>query len=295
VQKLADIPFQWDDIRYFLALAQEGSLSGAARKLKVEHSTVARRVEMLEQALAVRLFDRVPRGWTLTPEGETLAAQALRIDEEAQAFARAASGVSALSGVVRISAPPTLATYFFAPRLLPLRQRWPGITLELVGEVRQVNLSRREADLAIRLMRPTAPGLAARALGDMHFGLYARPEWLARPEEEWEFVGYDDSLRDSPQQQWLEQFTGRRNTVLRSNDLGILLEAAVAGVGVVLLPHFIGRCDPRLLPVPQHICPATRKLWLVMHPDLRRSPRVRTVADAIVEIVEREKPLLAGA
>lgn len=294
MQNLADHSPQWDDIRFFLALARAGSLSGAARSLQVEHSTVARRVESLELALGLRLFDRLPRGWQLTAEGETLAAQAQCMEDEALAFSRAASGVASFSGTVRISAPPTFASHFLAPRLRPLRQRWPAVQLELAGESRQANLARREADIAIRLLRPSAPGLVVRALADMGFGLYGSKEWLTRPEEEWEFLGYDESLREAPQQQWLEKFAGQRAMVLRSNELGSLHQAARAGMGVALLPHFLGKGDRQLRLAARHPCLARRKLWLVMHPDLRRSPRVRAVADALVEIIEGERALLGG-
>lgn len=171
MQKRSDNPgcekrgLQWDDIRYFLELARTGSLSGAARRLGVEHSTVARRVEALERSLGIRLFDRLPKAWSLTPEGETLVTQAGRLDNEALAFSRAALGVSSLQGTVRVSAPPVLAGHFLAPRLATTRARWQNIDLELIGESRDANLARGEADLAIRMSRPTAPGLAARCIG----------------------------------------------------------------------------------------------------------------------------------
>lgn len=295
MQNSPDRSPQWDDIRFFLALAREDSLSGAARALGVEHSTVARRVDALEQVLGLRLFDRLPRGWRLTPEGETLCAQAGRIEEEALAFGRAAAGASALRGTVRISAPPVLASHFLAPRLGPLRRRWPGIALELIGEARDANLTRREADLALRLTRPSAPGLLARAIGEMGFGLYATPEWLDKDPAEWEFLGYDESFRLAPQEQWLQACAGARPFALRANDLATLHQGARAGLGVALLPHFLGAGDAALRRASGVDCQTRRKLWLVMHPDLRRSPRVRAVADAIAEAVGLHAALLSGA
>ena len=127
-------------MRYFLVLAREGSLSAAARRLGVEHTTVARRADALEQSVGVRLFDRLPRGWRLTAEGQALAERAERMEQEAAGFARAAAGAGSLRGTVRISAPPTIASHVIAPNLTALRRQWPGIDVVLLGEKRNANL-----------------------------------------------------------------------------------------------------------------------------------------------------------
>lgn len=276
---------QWDDIRYFLELARVGSLSGAARKLSVEHSTVARRVEALEQSLEVRLFDRLPKGWSLTPEGEALARQAMRLDDEAQAFSRAAAGVSSLKGTVRISAPPVLASHLLVPRLAAIRTQWMNIDLEVIGESRDANLARGEADLAIRMSRPTARGLVARCIGEIGYGLYAANGYADRPQPEWEFLGYDENFSQVPQQRWLNQIAGSRRFAFRSNDLAALLNAARAGLGIAALPCFLAAHDPALCLLSDHTCSTVRQLWLVMHPDVKRSPRVRLIADLLVNLV----------
>ena len=285
---------QWDDVRYFLVLAQVGSLSGAARTLGVEHSTVARRVETLEQALAIRLFDRLPKGWSLTAEGETLLDQARRLDDEVQAFSRAALGVSSLQGTVRVSAPPALVAEFLVHRLAARRAEWKRIQLEVTGESREVNLARGEADLAIRMSRPTAPGLVARCIGEIGFGLYARHGYADHAQDGWEFLGYDDSLVQVEQQQWLQKFAGKRPFVFRSNNLSALHSAARAGLGVAVLPHFLAMQDTILSPVTTVSCPVTRKLWLVMHPDVKRSPRVRLIADLLIDILADAESILSG-
>lgn len=294
VQKQSAGSLQWDDVRHFLELARLSSLSAAARKLGVEHSTVARRVEALEQALAVRLFDRLPRGWVLTAEGETLAHQARKLEDEALAFARVALGVSSLQGTVRLSAPPAMAAHFLVPRLAARRQDWPGIDLEVMAETREVNLARGEADLALRLSRPSVPGLVVRALGTLGIGLYAAPHYAQRAPEQWEFLGYDESLRQVPHQQWLEGVTAGRRFILRSNDLTALWQAARAGLGVAALPHFICGADAGLVALAAPTQPAPREIWLVMHPDVRRSPRVRAVADMMAALFDAERELLAG-
>jgi DNA-binding transcriptional LysR family regulator len=281
---------RWDDVRYFLELARQGSLSAAARALAVEHSTVARRVIALEKRICLRLFDRLPKSWNLTQEGEELLQHAQRIEDEAHAFSRASLGVSALRGVVRISAPPVLASHFLVPRLAKMRQRWPGITIEIIGEAREANLFRREADLALRMSRPTEPGLATRPLAEIGYGLYATAEWINRPQKEWDFIGYDSSLRDTPQQQWLEQKAAGQPFALRSNDLAALYQACRAGLGMAVLPHFLARDDRALVQVPGQGNPMSRSLWMVVHPDVRRSARVKVVGDAVGDLL-RADPL----
>ena len=294
MHKSTDSKLQWEDVRYFLALADAGSLSGAARTLKVEHSTVARRVETLEAALELRLFDRLARGWRLTAEGEAMLALAERMQEEAFAFERAALGAAALRGTVRMSAPPSVASLFLVPRIAARRERWSGIELEIVGEMRDVNLSRREADLALRLGRPQQSGLVVRALGQIGFGLYAQTGYATRREEEWDFLGFDESLRQVPHQKWLEQYAGRRRFTLRSNDLIALHGAARAGLGIACLPHYHARGDAELAPIPVPSAPPPRDAWLVLHADVRRSPRVRAIADLVTEIFAEAADFLAG-
>lgn len=275
----------WDDIRFFVAVAREGSLSGAARQLRVEHSTVARRVGALESHIGVRLFDRLPRSWALTQEGEALLAPAERLEQEVLAFARAAAANTADQGTVRVSAPPAFASHFIVPLWAAQADRWPGIALDIVGELRSANLQRRDADIAIRFMRPTEPGLAARKLGELAFRLYAAPVWLTRAEAEWRFLGYSDSPGNVPHQQLLAELAGTRPFVLRSNDLTALHNACRGGLGLAMLPDFMARGDAALAEVPGEGRPVMREVWSVVHPDVRRSPRVRAVADALAEMV----------
>jgi DNA-binding transcriptional LysR family regulator len=282
----------WDDIRYFVELARQGRLSATARALAVEHSTVSRRIGMLEARLGLRLFDRLPKRWILTAEGEQLLAHARRVEDEALSFARAGMGAGTLRGVVRVSAPPALAATLLIPRLAALRARWPAITIEVIAEVRHADLYRREADLALRLSRPEEPGLAGRPLAQMGYGLYAAPAWFARPEGEWEFVGYGEAIKDTPQQLWLDRFAAGRPYAFWSNDAQAMLAACRAGLGVSLLPHFLGRGDG-LAVHPDHRQVLSRPVWLVVHPDVRRSPRVTLVAELLAELLEQAGPLLA--
>jgi DNA-binding transcriptional LysR family regulator len=286
-------PLDWDDIRYFVELARQEKLSATARVLRVEHSTVARRIGMLEARLGVRLFDRMPKHWILTVEGEALLAQARRVEDEALAFARAGAGAATLRGVVRLSAPPVFASAFLVPRLGALRARWPGIALEIIGEIRQADLYRREADLALRMARPDQAGLAARPLAQTGYGLYAAPGWFERPAQEWEFIGNGEAMKESPQQKWLDKFAAGRHYAFWTNDTAALLAACRAGLGVTVLPHFLGRGDPLLALHPEHGQVLSRPLWLAVHPDVRRSPRVTLVAELLAAVLQEHAALLA--
>lgn len=285
----------WDDIRLFLELAREGSLSAAARRLKVDHSTVARRITALEKDLGLRLFDRLARGYALTEEGETLRGTAERMEAEAIALRRQASGRPALQGNVRISTSPMLASLFLAPRLVAFRKSHPDIRIALSGDNRVVNLNRREADIAIRLSKPGESGLIARRMGAVGFGLYASPRYLAATKpKDYGFIGYDDALGQIAQQHWLEQQLRDRPLVFLCSEMTTMYHATCAGMGVAVLPHFIGTTDPQLRRVPAEDAAPDREIWLLVHPDLRRAPRIRAVMDHLVALFGRERRLLAG-
>lgn len=288
---------EWGDVRYFLALARAGSLSAASRGLGVEHTTVARRVDALEAALGARLFDRLPRGWRLTAEGERLVDDAARLEEEALAFARRAAGGTGVAGPVTVSAPPFLGSHFVAPRLGPFLAAHPGIVLTLIGEKRAALLGQREADLVLRLSRPTEHGAVARKLGRMAFGLYAVQSYLdGRRPEDWVFLGDDDSSGELPQHRWMLAYAGPRPLVLRSNDMTTLLTATRAGIGIAALPCFVGEADAGLTRVEaDRGGVGSREIWIGIHEDLRRSPRLRLAMDAIAEIFTRERRLLEGS
>jgi DNA-binding transcriptional LysR family regulator len=277
----------WDDLRYFLALAREGSLSATARLLAKEHSTVARRVSSLELALGLKLFDRLPRGWTLTPEGQALYERACALEEDVRALQRTALGQSALAGPVRVSAPPMLLTYFVLPHLDDFRVLYPQVALELIGERRGAHLGHGEADIALRMSEPCGPDLVARNLGQIAYGLYGTPTCCALPESDRAFIGFDDSMPNLPQKLWLDKHVGQRGYALRTNDLLAMTQAAGQGWGIALLPRFYAANDRRLQLMNVAIPPPSIPVYLVMHADVRRAPRVRSTADYLIETFRR--------
>ncbi|MCS0616449.1 LysR family transcriptional regulator [Massilia kyonggiensis] len=278
----------WDDLRFFLALCEAGTLSGAARATRVEHTTVARRIDALETALGARLFDRFPKGWSLTAAGTALVPHARKLEDDMHALLNVARGAAEVAGVVRVSAPPALTACLLAPRLRGPLSRLPGVDIDLRAEARTTDLMRRQADIALRFARPTSPGLVTKVLAHVDYALYAHEDYAAsRAPAQWEFLGYDDLQQDAPQQEWLDKLRGARRYSVRSNDLLTLLQAAVGGCGVGVFPRYAAGRAPGLV-VLDPACPVRRKLWLVMHADVRRAPHVRAVADEIIAMFEQE-------
>ncbi|HEU4382108.1 MAG TPA: LysR family transcriptional regulator [Anaeromyxobacteraceae bacterium] len=286
-------------MRFFLELSRTGSHARAAARLGVDRNTVARRVAALEVELGVTLFERGPQGWCRTTAGEELAGLASRIEEDVLALARHADASDrSASGSVRLTTIPYLSVSLLAPALPLLRARHPALLLEVSAEARNFNLTRREADLALRMGRPRAAGLVMRKMSDVAHALYAsrgltggKPRAVRLDADP--FMGFEDSLASTPQERWMEHFAPGRRLVFRSNSTASLLAAARAGVGVALLPCFLADPEPDLVRL-DGAEPVNHEMWLLVHGDLRRTPRVRAVIEWLDEVVERARPALTG-
>ncbi len=271
----------WENLHHFVTLAREGTLSAAARSLGVDHATVARRVAALEESTGLKLVDRRSRVTLLTADGKRIAEVATPMEEAAFAVGRAAQATKpGLDGDVTISAPPNFASSVIAPQLVRLRSQHPGIRIKLIGEKRRASLGRREADVALRLMRPVEASLFVRKLGSFGFSLYGSPAYLEKTAPHaLAFIGYDASMATSPQEVWLRGIIGGREVVLRTNDLETQVAAARSGLGVAALPHYLGDSDPGLKRFAVAQKPLSRDVWLAVHRDLRQVPAVRAVME----------------
>jgi DNA-binding transcriptional LysR family regulator len=291
----AQAAMDWNNLKFFLALAETGSLSGAAKQHRVDHSTVARRIEALEGELGVRLVERLARSYRVTAEGERVREQARKVGAGIAEIVRLArDGDTSPERIVRVSGPPTLLSGFLAPRLLPLQKEHPGLRIDLVGEARLVNLSQGEADLALRLVRPRAKGIVARRLAVVGHALYGSRERAGRRTNDQDYLGYDESLDHVPQQRWLKALAGDRPFALRSNDLTTLLTSARAGLGLAVLPCIMANHEPELVEVPTDPPPPSRELWLLFQRDVGRSPAVRAVINRITEITTAARKAFLG-
>jgi len=292
---------EWGHLRFFLELVRAGSLSRAATRLGVDRNTVGRRVAALEAELGLPLFERGPQGWSRTAAGDELAALASRVEEDVLALARHADARDrTVAGTVRLTTASHLAAYLVAPAVPALLGRHPGLGLEVVADQRVFDLTRREADLALRMGRPrdASPGLVARKLSDIAYGLYAAkgsgPARRGSVDLAGDgFVGLDEGLAGVPQERWIERVAPGRRVVFRSNSTASLAAAVRAGVGVGVLPNFVAGRDPGLVRLdgPE---PVNHELWLLVHADLRRSPRVQVVIGWVDELVAAARPGLAG-
>ncbi len=277
----------WDDLRHFAAFAERGSFLAAARALGVEHATVARRIDSLEQSLKLKLVDRRGRKLQLTVDGKSIAAIARRMDSEAAGIFRVAdSRQQAVRGDVTISVPPALGTMVIAPHLPALAKAHPDLTVRLQSEARQVSLDRREADIAIRLKRPEEGDLMLVKLLEIRFRLYASRLYLTEnPRESWQFIGSTGDLATSPQQLRLEMLAEGRRFAFWTGEVAMQLELAASHGGIAMLPDFLSPETCGLLEAIPDEPPLTREVWLVVHNDLRHALPVRTVIDHLKSTV----------
>ena len=279
----------WNDLRFFVAVAQAGTLSGAARRLGKDHTTVARRIEALEADLGAHLFDRLATGWKLTEAGENLVPVAGRIEEDVLAFERQARGDETAHGVVRIAVPPAAGRLLFAPRLAELLRDQKNLEYEILGSSVIANLARREADVAVRMATPDQSGLIVRKLTNLRFAVYATKGYTDRvPRKDWEFCADGRNTFGDYQQGWvwetLEQELPMR---VKADDSQTVLAFVAAGHGLGLLPRYMADLDDRLeLVFDDKLGEVSKPVWLVVHPDMRRSPGVRMVMDALIKATE---------
>ena len=292
----------WDDLRYFLALARAGFLKGAARELGVEHTTVGRRLGALERALGARLFTRGPSGLVLTDAGNAILQSAKAIAEQVASIELRVGGVdSRIHGVVRLTIPESVDSYF-VQQAQELRSRHPGITVDLISTNEPVDIRDGAADIAVRFCEVTDLDLVTRTLGTGGWSLYASNGYVARKGLPYdindlaghEVIGYDDSISDIIGARWLREHAVGGTFVLRANGTATVTSAVVAGLGIAPLPCIVGNREPNLVRLSPEILGAC-SITLVVHPDLSPVARIRKTMDFLVEAFERDAALWSGA
>ncbi len=291
----------WDNLRYFLELARAGTLQSAARRLEVDHTTVARRIQALERQVGSLLFSREAGGHRLTEAGRRLQPQVEAMESAFRTVeSTAPASLEGLSGVVRIGATEGFGTVILAPQLALFAGQHPRLVIDLLAMPRLVHLSRREADIVISLERPARGQVVVSKLTDYTLRLYASTRYLAthpavHTKEDLRghtFISYVDDLLFSKELQYLDELHKPDTFALRSTSILAQHQATAAGAGIAVLPAFIADRDTalrRVLPATAHF---TRTFWMSMPVETRQLGRMRVVWDFLRTIAENERLVL---
>ncbi|MDJ0908100.1 MAG: LysR family transcriptional regulator [Woeseiaceae bacterium] len=282
----------WDDVRYFLAVCREGSVSKAGKKLAVNHTTVARRITAFEDKLGSRLFDRTRDGYVMTQAAENIFDKAREMEDYAQAIDRAVVGRDAeLRGSLRLTVPYDFANTIIAPQLPRFRREYPAIDLELLTTTDRLDLGARAADIAVRLTSKPPEYLVGREVLPLRHGVYATQGYLRRMGEQPDVVLFRG---DTDMPEWVTQHFPGARVALRTDNLTTVLSAVAAGVGLARMPCFEADSDRRLRRLDLKLTPSTWGIWILNHVDLRSTARVRVCREFLIDIIESQRSLILG-
>ena len=293
----------WSDFQFFAAVSRAGGLAPAARELGVNHSTVFRRINALENDLGVRLFERAAGRYVLTTAGEEMMATAASVEEQITALDRRISGRDyRLSGTIRVTTTDTIGLWFVQPYLFQFHQRYPGIQVELIISSEFFSLSKREADIAIRPTQKPPEELVGRRASNMAWAVYGSRDYLKdkprlhKPSDlaRHSLVCGDDSLAHLAATRWVRTHAPESAVVYRSNSMITQLSAVKAGFGLAVLPCFLADPEPTMVRVLPPDASFTSGLWLLTHPDLRDTARIRAFIDFVAQSVRSQRALLEG-
>jgi DNA-binding transcriptional LysR family regulator len=289
--------FNWNDLVFFLELARQGRLMPAARRLKVDHTTVSRRISELEKDLAIKLFERKPDGFLLTEDGHRLLAIAEKMEALSLSILETIKATpSEPSGRVRLATMEGIASYYLTEKLVNFNAQYPQILVELVTERHLINLTKREADVSISFMPPVGPRLNVRKAGTFKLGLFASAAYLDRrgaPRQiedlpSHDFVDYIVDLVAIPNVHWLLDVLEPEHVVFRSSSMVAQQNAIIAGRGLGLLPYFSAKKEPRLLSVLQDRVRVERELYVTVHEDIQFMGRVRALTRFLFSLFEQD-------
>ena len=280
----------WDDLRFALALARTGTLSAAGRALGVNHTTVMRRIEVLQEALGARLFDKTPEGYVPTPAGEVVLRSTGRMEEEVQALERTIIGTDdRLTGPVRLTTLDIFADLFMET-FADFSTRYPGLSLEVSVDNAARSLTRREADVALRATNKPPEHLIGRRLFTMQYAIYGAPALVARAHDEGlgavPWLAWDERLNARITEDWMRQYVPRARRALIVDSAVIMRRAARAGVGLTFLPIQVAARERHLVAFNDPVPDFDMDVWLLTHSDLRRTARVRAFMEHLTEGVK---------
>ncbi|RMG32902.1 MAG: LysR family transcriptional regulator [Gammaproteobacteria bacterium] len=285
----------WDDLRLFLAVARSGSISSGARQLGLQHSTVSRRMRRFEQDIGARLFDKVPTGYELTAAGEHLLEAAERMEREILSVDGSLAGSDHQpSGPLHVTAIDNMATTVLMPMFVGFSRAFPEVTLHLMVSNSDVSLARREADVAIRMTNTPPETLVGRRAATVSSAVYGSPSYLEALRasgEEPQWLGVDCCVFH---RSWTRQVCGEQTPQFVVDDTLLTQAALREGMGVSILPCFMGDADPGLARLGDPRPEWDLGLWILLHPDLKRTARVLAFRDYMTEAIAAKQPVFAG-
>jgi len=282
----------WNDLKYFLALSREGSVSGAGRSLGVKHTTVARRIMSLEKSLGTRLFDRTNSGYAMTQAAENLYDTVVSMEENARNIDRQATHQdSALAGPLKLTIAFELANRLIIPEIDKFCQRYPNIDMQLLMTKGLVDLSAMKADLAVR-MTPNPPDyLVGREIMKLRHGIYASKKMLEQPSSTNKVILF---LSEKSPPDWVKQHFKNAIVSIRVDDVGSMAVAVSNGMGVAKLPCFIGDTEPGLVRLDYEMEKSNWGIWVLNHVDLRATTRVRVCKEFLIDLLESKRSVISG-
>jgi DNA-binding transcriptional LysR family regulator len=289
--------FAWDDLRFVLAIGRSGNLAAAATALSVNHSTMFRRLNAVEAAIGAKLFERLASGYRATEAGQRLIEAAERMEAEALSLDRDLTGRDTrLSGQLRVTCSETLGLKGLIPLIRAFRDKHPGIVVELSVDNRQVDMARREADVAIRATRPAEGDLFGRKIADVQWSFFAATTYLKRrgtPRRladlgSHDLIGFADTAPQTKAGAWLSRQVPRTTFGFRASGFVSQYVAARAGLGIALLPVYLAADDKDLMPVLGRLSDLVTEMWIVTHRSLKDTARVRSFMDDVGDGVRRE-------
>ena len=295
--------FDWNDLRHFLAVAREGSTHAAAKALDVSQPTVQRRLAALEESVGRKLVERHPTGYRLTELGKALFPHAVNIERSVEAFQRQLmSEGKELTGTLRVTCPEGMASRLLAPVIETFREKYPELRVDLIMTDRRLDLAKGEAEVALRMHEPGDDSLIARRIANSPWAVFASQSYIKRHgrPQRWEdldqhaIIEFAGELADNHAARWLRTVAPRATIAIRGNSMLGVLAAVKSGAGLAPLPMLLGRSEDGLEPVLEAIPEIDSKLYLVMHADLKQTPRVRAFCDFVVAEFARLRPLIAG-
>ncbi|WPB57400.1 LysR family transcriptional regulator [Xylophilus sp. GOD-11R] len=290
-------PLSWDDVQVFLAVVQAGSIAASAKRIGVNHSTVLRRIGSLEDTLSTRLFDRLPTGYTLTAAGHEFAERLGGITDQIEEAHRHLSRRDVeIRGLVRVAAPELLVRTVLMPLFARFSLRYPAVQLQLVLGTQRLNLTRREADVAVRVSNAPPENLVGRRIGRVQSALYASRDYLASLPPgatiaDYRWVALDDSLAHLNQAKWMQRHVDPARVAIQVDAVDGMVEAVACGAGAGLLLCPVADLRPELVRLAPPDESMDWSIWILTHPDLRQVARIRALTEFLFDTLDQEGTL----